>query len=116
MAVVPTGAAATSRGTFCGAVRVHTNRHSYLESWKVYRVGGNCRQAKRVMSAFQQGVYETARDHGCADNRCSNSPDPPGYTCWSGSGGQESMTGYLSTCRGNGARYRFFEDHGYASR
>lgn len=114
-AILPAAASAarTDRGTYCQTIKVKTLRHKTRETWKVYRVGGNCRQAKQVMAAYWASVYRFAKQGACDSNTCANAPAPPGYRCGSGTAGQELNTGYLSSCRRPGVTYRLYSDRNY---
>ena len=113
LARAPTAAA--SRGTYCWTVAIHTVRHSYPESWKVYKIGGTCQQAARVMTIYERRAQRYAREGKCGGSTCPDAPSPTGYHCRSGTGGEEATTGFLAQCVSRHARFRFYEDAGYAT-
>jgi hypothetical protein len=115
--VLAQGASAReSRGTYCETIKVHTPRHQMRETWKVYRVRGTCALGRATIARYQRAVTATVAAGACVGNHCSNAPAPPGFACSGASAAQEARTGYVLSCRGDGAVYRSYEDHGYAGK
>jgi hypothetical protein len=99
-------ARSTGRGRYCQTIVVPVGRGSGHERWKVYRVGGSCAEAKRVLEGYQTTTLAYARAGKCLGSTCVNAPQPPGFRCSSSTAGGEAQTGHITTCRGHGAVYR----------